>query len=158
MAVQRQERPHQSRSHGGSCPCLSAEVPGKAPPPASLGLVGNAKESWAAFRLCTESDAWQQYPCPEKQWTFLSKAVSCLFTTRRTNKEDCTYFSGRGPIRPRKSEGKKGGCCMTGRKTPISVSLWCSVTSQLRLSGNWDPDLFAVTPEPPGVQMHLEQY
>lgn len=49
--------------------------------------------------------------------------VSCLFMTRRTNKEGCTYSSSLGPIRLRKSEGKKSSCCMTGRKTPIPAYL-----------------------------------
>lgn len=119
-------------------------------------------ESWRSFHVCIESDREQQYPCPEKQRTFVSKAESAgLFMTRKTNKEDCTYSNGLGPIRLRKREGKKGSCLLHDweKDTYASLSLMmveCHTTA--KDYGDWDPEPFAVTPEPPGVQTHLWQY
>lgn len=60
-----------------------------------------------------------------------------------------------------KREGKKGSCLLHDweKDTYASLSLMmveCHTTA--KDYEDWDPELFAVTPEPPGVQTHLWQY
>ena len=92
---------------------------------------------WAFVSIQSQTDGSSTLAQRSSGPLSAKQRVSCLFMTRGTNKEDCMYPHSLGPIKLRKSEGKKGSCRMTGRKTPMPAYLWwwCSVTSQLRILG-----------------------
>lgn len=95
-------------------------------------------ESWRSFHVCIESDREQQYPCPEKQRTFVSKAESAGLWQGKPIKRTAHILMALDQLGWEKGKERRAVvCCMTGRKTPMPAYLWWwwSVTPQLRIMG-----------------------